>query len=151
MSTYTSLYYHLVFSTKNRLPLITPALESDLYSYLGGILKKLNGTPIEINGVEDHVHVLTMLKPYPEIADVLQKLKGGSSGWINKQRRKSSQSKFAWQKGYGAFTVSKSQIPRVRRYIQDQKEHHRSQTFEEEFRELLRRHGVEFDERYLWE
>jgi len=150
MSTYSSLYYHFVFSTKNRAPLITADLATELYPYLGGILKKLNGSPLEINGIEDHVHLLALLRTRESIADVLQKLKGSSSRWINTKMRR-LKGKFAWQKGYGAFTVSKSQVPRVRRYIQNQKVHHKSQTYKDEFRELLRRHGVEFDERYMWE
>jgi REP element-mobilizing transposase RayT len=102
---------------------------------------------LDIGGTADHVHLLIGLKPTHALADVLRTLKGDSSKWIHEELR---QNDFAWQEGYGAFTVSKSDVDAVRRYVQDQEEHHRKRTFQEEYRALLERHGIDFDERYLW-
>ena len=144
---YTNLVYHIVFGTKDRLPLITKELRPRLHRYLGGRVNGLHGTPLEINGTADHVHVLARIKPVISIAEFLSKFKSNSSGWARRQTR----GKFKWQVKYGAFSVSQSQVERVQRYIRNQEAHHSKITFEEEFRALLKSHGIEFEEKYLWE
>src|SRR5215204_5282895 len=106
---YTNLIYHIVFSTKNREPMITPEREERLYEYIGGIIRVLGGILLIINGVEDHVHILTKLRPDKALSDVLRELKASSSGWMHDLFPEASE--FAWQNGYGAFTVSESQVP----------------------------------------
>jgi putative transposase len=145
-STHTNLHYHIIFSTKDRLPLITDDLRSELHSYLGGIIKNQGGTPLAIGGTADHVHLLAGLKPTLRLSDVIREIKSSSSEWINKQRRK----KFTWQKGYGAFTVSPSGIENVRNYVLNQMEHHRRKTFQQEYIEILELSKTEYDERFLW-
>lgn len=146
--TYTNLLYHCVFSTKHRRQLIKPDFEEELYKYMGGIVRGLGGSCLEINGVEDHVHLLVKLKPYPSISDFHRELKQGSSKWINANKK--SRERFGWQDGYAAFTVSESAVEDVRRYIQNQKEHHKKMSFKEELLYFLQKHGVDYDERYLW-
>ena len=147
--TFTNLLYHIIFSTKDRRPQITPELMPDLQAYLGGIVRQLGGVAIEIGGVEDHVHILAKLKPTVTISESLNKIKSNSSGWVHETKPASSG--FAWQEGYGAFTVSESQVDLVRQYIRNQEEHHRKQSFHEEYIEFLKRHEVEYDPRYVWE
>jgi len=144
---YTNLVYHIVYGTKDRLPLITKELRPRLHRYLGGMVSNLHGTPIEINGMADHVHVLARIKPVISIAEFLSKFKSISSGWARRQTR----GKFKWQVKYGAFTVSQSQVARVQRYIRNQETNHSRMTLEEEFKALLKSHGIEFEEKYLWE
>ena len=146
-STHSSLHYHIVFSTKNRVPSIRVEWRDRLHTYLGGIIRTMEGIPIVAGGVDDHVHMLVTLKPVHRVSDVLRDLKKSSSTWVHDEIERKA---FGWQEGYGAFTVSPSNIPSVKRYIERQEEHHRKRTFREEYLELLRRHGVEFDERYLW-
>lgn len=148
-STYTRLTYHLVFSTKERRPLITSNLQKDLYPYIGGILRNEGGVLLEAGGIADHIHLLARVPAKIAVAEMLQRVKGGSSRWINESGL--CEVKFQWQDGYSAFTVSESQIEVVRSYIQTQEEHHRKSTFKEELLALLQRHGIEFDERYLWD
>jgi putative transposase len=145
-STHLSLHYHIVFGTKNHEPTIQPEWRGALHAYLGGIIRTANGFPESIGGVADHVHLLIGLRAAHCLADVLRDLKAVSSGWIHDEI---GAPRFGWQEGYGAFTVSPSQRETVRRYIEQQPEHHRTRTFREEYLELLRRSGVEFDERYL--
>ncbi len=145
---YTNLIYHLVFSTKDRRPLITVDRQERLYAYIGGIIRGLGGISLGINGMEDHAHVLAKLRPDKALSDVLRDLKANSSGWMHDVFPEASD--FSWQRGYGAFTVSSSQIGRVQRYIADQKVHHAAQTFEDEFVGLLIKNEIEFDPRYLW-
>ena len=147
-NTYTNLLYHIVFSTKDRISLIEPSVRPDLHGYLGGIVRELGGTALEIGGVADHVHLLVKLPPKIAISDFMRELKANSSKWMNEQRMKLR--KFGWQDGYAAFSVSKSQVPSVRKYIQNQESHHQRLGFQEKFRGLLRRHEIEFDERYIW-
>ena len=142
---YTNLLYHIVYATKERAPL-TDILRPRLHEYLGGIVRGLDGIALEINGTEDHVHVLAKLRPTISVSEFLSKLKANSSGWAKRQTK----GRFAWQPRFGAFTVSESQVERVRRYIRNQQEHHRKQSFEEEFKALLRAHKIDFDERHLW-
>lgn len=147
--TYTNLLYHLVFSTKERIPFISPSFRNDLHGYLGGIVRDLGGTPVEIGGVADHVHLLVKLKPTEAVSDVMRHLKAGSSKWLNEEKMKLR--KFGWQDGYAAFSVSTSQAARVRAYIKNQERHHRRVGFQEELVHLLQLNGVEYDERYLWD
>jgi REP element-mobilizing transposase RayT len=142
---HTRFLYHIVFGTKDRFPLIGNEWESDLYRYLAGIVKNHGGDAIEINGMADHVHLLVRLNPC-DFPAFMRELKASSSKWANRQ-----QPKFAWQRRYGAFTVSESAVHTVREYIRRQKTHHGKRTFEDEYIELLRRHRVEFDEKYLWD
>jgi putative transposase len=147
--TYTNLLYHLVFSTKSRRKLITPELEPDLYAYVGGIIRGEGGILLEIGGCSDHVHLLAKLKPTKSISEMLNRIKAKSSKWIHAEHSKVKA--FGWQDGYGAFSVSESQVKIVRRYIKNQKLHHAQQSYKEEFRALLIRNGIEFDERYIWD
>lgn len=144
-SSLTSLHYHLVFSTKNRSPMIAPERQADLWMYCGGIVRKLGGAPLQIGGVEDHIHLLVGIPPTIAVSDFLRELKKGSSTWMKEKVRS-----FAWQTGYGAFTVSRSQIDTVSSYVQRQPEHHRKHDFMTEFRALLEAHGLEIDEKFLW-
>jgi REP element-mobilizing transposase RayT len=145
---YTNLIYHFVFSTKDRRPIITADRQERLYEYIGGIIRNLGGIPLGINGVDDHVHVLSKSRPDKAVSDVLRDLKANSSGWMHDVFPDVAH--FAWQRGYGAFSVSASQIEVVQRYIANQKVHHARQSFEDEFIALLRKNGVDFDEKYLW-
>lgn len=148
MSTYTNLLYHLVFSTKERRPLIRPEFSERLHEYIGGTLRGLGGIALEINSVADHIHILTRLKPNVSVSDLLRDLKANSSKWVNEEILRIR--KFGWQDGYAAFSVSESQVPRVRKYIQSQPEHHRRIDFKSELLQLLKRHKIDYDERYLW-
>jgi putative transposase len=145
--TFTCLHYHLVFATKNRVRSITPAIKSRLHEYLGGVVRGANGTPIQIGGTDDHVHLLVTLHQNVALADFMRELKAASSGWVNATF--SAAGEFRWQRGYGAFTVSHSAMDSVKSYIANQEEHHRKMSFGEELRALLMRHEIEFDERYL--
>ena len=145
-STHTSLHYHIIFSTKGRRRMIAEPWRTQLHAYIGGIIRDIGAVARSIGGPGDHVHILAGLKPTHTLADVVRQIKRGSSAWIHQHGVK----KFAWQEGYGAFTVSPSQLSKVQRYIANQLEHHRKKTFEEEYVDLLRLSGVEFDETYLW-
>lgn len=145
-SSHVASYFHLVFSTKNRQRLIAPEWEARLHSYLGGIINGMDAIPIEINGTDDHAHVLTRLKSKHRLDNFLQELKGESSLWVHREVTR----RFEWQKGYGAFSVSPSAVEYVRRYIRNQKEHHRKVDFKTEYLDLLMRAGIEFKEEYLW-
>jgi putative transposase len=147
--TYTNFLYHFVFSTKNRISLISDNLQQDLYSYIGGIVRGEGGTLLEIGGMSDHVHLLAKLKPTKSVSEMLNRIKSKSSKWMNEEKMKMR--KFGWQDGYGALSVSESQIASVRRYIRSQEQHHRRQSFQDEFRALLEKHGIEYEERYLWD
>jgi len=147
-NTYASLRYHLVFSTKNRQTWIKPDVEQRVWAYLGGIAKRNGMMPLEIGGIEDHVHVLVGAGAVAAPAKIAQLIKGGSSAWIRETFPEMRG--FAWQDGYGAFTVSASNVPSVIEYIRGQREHHRRGDFQEEYRMLLARHEIEFDERYVW-
>jgi len=147
-NTYTCLHYHIIFSTKNRERWITSDIEPRIWSYLGGIARENRLVPLTIGGIEDHLHLVLNVPPSVALSKALQLLKGGSSKWMHETFP--TLRGFGWQDGYGAFTVSKSNLAEVIRYVEDQREHHRHKTFQEEFRALLDRHGVEYDERYLW-
>ena len=147
--TYTSLLIHVIFSTSGRAPLLTDAMRLDLHAYLGGILREMDAVPIAIGGTADHVHLLIRLPANLALADCLRIAKTNSSRWV--KERWPQQRKFAWQGGYGAFSVSESRRAAVIRYIRDQAQHHRRISFQDEFLALLKNHRVEFDERYLWQ
>jgi REP element-mobilizing transposase RayT len=149
MSTYTSLTYHVVFSTKYREPTILESWQEQLYCYVGGIIRGEKGHLVEIGGIEDHIHLLAGFKPTIAVSEMLQRIKGNSSKWINDEHK--TPKRFEWQPGYGAFTVSQSQIPTVRRYIQRQREHHKSVTFQDEFLAMLQRHNIKYDPQYVFE
>lgn len=146
-NTFTNLVYHVVFSTKYREPMIIPEIRDELYRYMGGIIKNEGGIALQIGGMPDHVHVLIKLKPVHALSEILRMVKGGSSKWFNEHYRLAK--RFGWQRGFGAFTVSESQIPVVDRYIRTQETHHRNLLFKDEYIELLERHRVAFDEQYL--
>jgi putative transposase len=143
-SAWTQNYYHIVFSTKNRLEVISPELEERLHPYLGGILKDLGCTPLAINGTKDHVHLLARYPSDLSHSDMLRHVKSRSSKWVHETFPELRG--FGWQEGYGGFTVSKSVRDAVAAYIARQKEHHKHQDFKSEVLELLRLHDVEFDE-----
>ncbi|HLJ29853.1 MAG TPA: IS200/IS605 family transposase [Candidatus Angelobacter sp.] len=147
--TFLQLFVHIVFSTKGRAPLIVPDLKPELHAYLGGLMRELKGKAHAINGMENHVHLLVSLPPTLSLSDMLRFIKSNSCRWVHeKWPRRSS---FAWQLGYGAFSVSKSNVPEVEDYIRNQEEHHRNLTFQEEFVSFLRKHEIEYDERYIWD
>ena len=146
---YVSSYYHCVFSTKERRPLITPGLQERLWPYLGGIARQNEMKAIEIGGVADHVHILLSLPSTLSIAKAMQLIKGGSSKWVHDSFPEHRL--FGWQVKYGAFGVSVSLLDKTIQYIRNQAEHHRKMTFQEEFLALLKKHGIAYDERYLWE
>ena len=146
--TYTHLLTHLVFSTKNRENLITDDLKPELCAYLGGLTRELKGKAYAINGMADHIHMLVSLPPMVAVAEALRFIKANSSGWVHEKWPDSS---FAWQLGYGAFSVSKSNAFSVIKYIRNQEKHHRKLTFKQEFVGFLRKHDIEYDERYIWE
>ena len=145
--TFTDLLTHIIFSTKNREPLIVPELKGELHAYLGGLTRELKGKAYGINGTSDHIHMLISLPANVSISEAMRFIKSNSSGWARNKWRKS----FAWQLGYGAFSVSKSNVPEVLKYIGTQESHHRKRTFKQELVALLDKHGVAYDERYLWE
>ena len=145
-STYLSLHYHLVFSTKNREPWIDTAWRPRLHEYLGGTLHGLGGFPEGIGGVADHVHILVGLKATHCLADVMRELKKAATVWV---REEIGIRPFAWQDGYAAFTVSATSRVAVRGYIANQEEHHRVKPFREELLEMLNKAGIEFDPRYF--
>lgn len=135
---YTSLFYHVIFSTRGRQPWLTKEIREELYPYLGGILVRHRCVLLAIGGIEDHVHLLGSFSPSHSISEILQKLKGSSSHWLN--RTFSWREPFAWQKGYSAFSVSASQVETVRSYVLRQEEHHRRMTSEEEWERMRRKH-----------
>jgi len=148
-NTYTSMHYHIVFSTKNRERWIMPDLEQRIWAYLGGIVKDHKMQPIQIGGIEDHVHLLLGAPATLAPSKIAQMIKGGSSAWIHDTFP--NMTGFAWQDGYGAFTVSKSSVPDVANYIQNQREHHRTKTFQEEYLAMLQKHDIDYKECYLWD
>jgi REP element-mobilizing transposase RayT len=141
---------HAVFSTKDRRPFLRDkSLRDELHHYLGGILINHDCQPIIVGGVEDHVHILSTLSRTVEAAEMVKEVKRGSSLWL--KTKGPDLNDFAWQNGYGIFSVGFSQIPSARDYIAGQEEHHRKVSFQDEYRELLRRYEIEFDERYVWD
>jgi putative transposase len=145
---FTNLIYHIVFSTKNRQPLITDDVKSRLFDYIGGTIRKQGGIALAINGMSEHVHVLAKFRPDRALSDVLRDLKANSSGWMHEVFPELKD--FSWQNGYGAFTVSASQVEKVKEYIANQEKHHlKIGSFRDGFVKLLKANEIEFDERYL--
>lgn len=145
---YACLHVHFVFSTKDRRPLITADLQPRLFEYIGGILRAEKSCLIAAGGMPDHVHLLASLGRELSVSDAMRTVKSNSSGWIHETFP--DQRAFAWQSGYGAFAVSYSNIDEVQRYIARQAEHHAKRSFQDEFIELLQRHEIEYDERFIW-
>ena len=145
---YVNLLYHIIFSTKDREPLITEAHQPRLYEYIGGIVRQQGGIALAINGMEDHVHLFAKLRQDKALSDMIRDFKAHSSGWMHKVFPDLKD--FTWQNGYGAFTVSASQAVSIKQYIAEQKQHHQKRTFKDEFIRFLRANEIEFDERYLW-
>jgi REP element-mobilizing transposase RayT len=143
-----SLHCHIVFSTKHRLPQITPEIQPRLFEYIGGILRNHSSCLIAAGGMLDHVHLLASLGRTAAAADAVRLIKSNSSGWI---RSELALPDFRWQDGYGAFAVSYSNIDQVKFYLANQEQHHRRISFQEEFLEFLRKHDLEWDERYIWD
>jgi putative transposase len=147
--TFTNLLAHVIFSTKDRLPLINPIIKPRLLAYMGGIIRTLDGIAIAIDGTADHVRLLIKQPTTVTMADLMRTLKTNASRWVHETWP--SEHAFAWQTGYGAFSVSQSNADTVRDYIANQEDHHRAVSFQEEFITFLKRHGIEYDERYIWE
>jgi len=146
-NTFTQIYLHLVFAVKNRISLVQPDWKDELYKYITGIIQNNGHKLIAINGMPNHLHISIGYKPHQLIPDLLQDIKGYSSKWIN--RKKFINGKFNWQEGYGAFSFSHSQIDRVVKYINNQEQHHKKQTFGEEYLLLLKKYNLSFDEKYI--
>jgi REP element-mobilizing transposase RayT len=147
--TFANLLVHAIFSTKDRLPLVASAWRPRLYEYLAGIARQECGPLLKVGGVDNHLHLLLALRTDISAAEAIRKIKSVSSKWVNEERLASR--RFAWQAGYGAFSVSASNRDRVSKYIESQEEHHRQHTFEEEFISFLERHGVPYDAQHVWD
>ncbi|HSH17648.1 MAG TPA: IS200/IS605 family transposase [Verrucomicrobiae bacterium] len=147
--TYHSLKLHLIFSTKHRERWLSESVRNRVHDYLGGIIRGERGMPLGIGGVEDHVHILFTWRTDAPISDLVRILKANSSRWIHESF--AGLRTFAWQEGYAVFSVSESQVEKVRTYIANQVEHHRVKPFKEELEEFLRIHRVDYDPRYLWD
>jgi len=140
---------HLIYSIKNRLPCLPPDVRPRLFAYKAGILNEWHSPALLIGGVADHVHILFCLSKNHALVKVIEEVKKGSSKWLKVQAKELRG--FHWQAGYGAFSVSQSNVAQVKRYIEGQEEHHRTRPFQDAFRAFLKRHAIEFDERYVWD
>ena len=149
MSTHHGILLHIVFSTKYRKPVLADQWRDDLFAYIGGTVKDHKASLLKAGGIEDHVHLLLRIHPEFAISKTLQLLKANSSRWINENRK--TPKPFQWQRGYGAFSVSQSMSESVKQYLERQREHHARQSFQEEYLEMLRKHEIEFDLRYVFE
>lgn len=143
------IYVHLIFSTKNRERVLPDDIRPDLHAYMGGTLKGLGCSPIEINSEPDHAHLLFIMTRTETLSDVVGQVKKSANDWLRARRPQFAH--FFWQGGYGAFSVSQSTVEGVREYIRNQREHHKWVSFQDEFRTLLKRYEIEFDERYVWD
>ncbi|MBI3871765.1 MAG: IS200/IS605 family transposase [candidate division Zixibacteria bacterium] len=146
---HTQILIHAIFSTKNREPLILPPWRSRLFAYVAGIINESGGTTHLVNGTADHVHILLDLPRERSVSEMMRLAKTNSSKWIHEQFP--AHRSFRWQNGYGAFSVSASAADRVKTYIARQEEHHRRKTFQEEYISFLKKHGISYDERYIWD
>jgi REP element-mobilizing transposase RayT len=146
-NTYTQIHIHAIFGVQNRISLINESWKNDLYRYITGIIQKNTHKLIIINGMQDHIHLLFGFRPIQSLSDLMQDIKGSSSKWINEKRY--VRGKFSWQEGFGAFSYSKSQIPGVIKYIENQEMHHKKFNFREEYQNILEKFGVDYDERYI--
>ena len=149
MSTHHGILLHVIFSTKYRRRVLVDPWRDDLFAYIGGTVKDHKATLLKSGGIEDHVHLLLRVHPEFAISKTIQLLKANSSKWMNEQRKTKLQ--FAWQRGYGAFSVSQSMAETVKRYITRQREHHAAQSFEDEYLALLHKHKIEFDPIHVFE
>jgi putative transposase len=140
---------HVIFSTKNRKPLLTDSIRSDLHDYAGGILRDLKSPALIMNSVNDHIHLLLNLHRTKALSDVIMELKRGTSLWV--KEKDPTLADFYWQSGFGAFSIGKSMVPDVSLYIKNQAEHHKELSYQDELRLFLRRYEIEFDERYVWD
>jgi putative transposase len=147
-NTYTQLHIQFIFAVKYRAAMIQPSWKESLHRFVTGIFQKNNHKMLQVNSMPDHIHILIGLRPEQSISSIIQNVKTESSKWINNQ--KLTTGKFGWQDGYGAFSYSKSHLPRVIRYIQQQEQHHRKQTFIQEYKSFLESFGIEYDERYIF-
>jgi len=147
-NTFSQVYLHLVFSTKDRIDFIKPEIENDIWAVIGGCARKHKMVPLQIGGIDNHVPALVSTPTTIAPAQAAKYLKGDSALWIHREFK--SLQNFAWQDGYGVFSVSKSAVPNVVEYIKTQREHHDKQSFEEEFISLLRLHDIDYDERFLF-
>jgi REP element-mobilizing transposase RayT len=145
----SSILIHLVFSTKNREPFITPAIETELHPYLAKIFRELKSPSLAIDGTNDHLHILFSLGRVIKVADLVEEVKTESSKWIKRRGREFKN--FHWQAGYGAFSIGQLNVETLKRYIRGQKKHHSRVTFQGEHREFLQRYQVDYDERYVWD
>jgi putative transposase len=146
--TATNVLVHFIFSTHHRAPLINPEIQVDLHAYLGGIIREIGGVALCINGMADHVHLLGRMPSTHSVADLARPVKTNSSRWVHERWPKFKN--FAWQAGYGAFSVSESGIVAVRVYIAHQQQHHTRRSFEDEFVAFLKKNRITVDEKYLW-
>ena len=146
--TYTSLLTHIIFSTKDRVPSLEPDMREEVEKYVCGVARNLGAKTLAINSVADHAHMLIQMPAATSVAEIVSKLKSNSSRFVHEKWPR--QSKFAWQQGYGAFSVSRSGVDDVVRYVANQEEHHQKRTFQEEYLEFLTRYEIEYDERYVW-
>ena len=143
------IYIHLVFSTKNRESFLTDTVRDDLHAYMATSLNNLQCPVVLMNSIEDHIHILFRLSRTITISSAVEEVKKLSSKWLKTQS--TTLQSFAWQNGYGAFSVSESNVPAVCEYIINQREHHRTNTFQDEYRAMLKRHGIQYGERYVWD
>ena len=144
-----NLHVHLIFSTKGRVPILSDAIREPLHAYMAKVLQNLNCVVVIINSVEDHIHLLFDLARTVSVSDAVKDVKSSSSQWLKTQGP--SFSTFAWQAGFSIFAVSASNVEAVRRYIASQQIHHQKKSFQDEYRQILRKHGVAFDERFVWD
>lgn len=145
----SSILIHLIFSTKNREPFISTAIEQELHPYMAKIFRELKSPSLTIGGTDDHVHILFSLGRTIEVADLIQEVKTESSKWIKTKGQEFED--FHWQRGYGAFSIGQSQVATLKRYIAGQRIHHQRITFQEEYRKFLKSYGIDYDERYVWD
>lgn len=145
----SAILIHLIFSTKNHEPFITPAIESELYPYMATVFREHNSPSLIIGGTTDHIHALFTLGRSIAIAEIVEEIKTSSSKWI--KTKGSEYRNFHWQRGYGAFSIGQSSVKILKRYIAKQKSHHRHVAFQDEYRKFLNRYEVDFDERYVWD
>lgn len=144
-----SILVHLVFSTKNRQRLIRPEIEVELFPYLATVFRNLDSPTLAINGTDDHVHILFRLSRKKAVAEVVEEIKTSSSHWIKAKGKEYEE--FYWQNGYGAFSIGESGVEALKAYVANQKAHHRRRSFQEEYRALLAKYHIDFDERYVWD
>lgn len=147
-NTYTQIHIHAVFAVQNRVSVIQQPWKDELYKYISGIIKNNGHKLLIINGMPDHIHVLLGMRPMQSLADLMRDIKSDSSKWINDNNL--AKGKFSWQEGYGAFAYSRSQLPQIIKYIEQQEDHHKRKTFVEEYIEILKAFEVEYDERYIF-